>query len=62
MFDHQIRKGENETQYISRFLDILVNFARFNNILIFLVAHPRKMQKGETPSLYDISGSAHFYR
>lgn len=59
--DHQIRKGENETQYISRFLDILVNFARFNNILIFLVAHPRKMQKGETPSLYDISGSAHFY-
>jgi len=59
--DHQLRKGENETQYISRFLDILVNFARFNNVLVFLIAHPTKMQKGEIPTLYNISGSAHFY-
>jgi len=59
--DHQQNRGENETQYISRFLDVITNFARFNNILIFLVAHPRKIEKGNIPTLYDISGSANFY-
>lgn len=58
--DHQM-KGETETQYISRFLDVLVNFARYNNVLVFLVAHPTKLQKGEIPTLYSISGSANFY-
>lgn len=56
---------DSETQYISRFLDQLILFAKLNDVLIFLVAHPRKMSKtnGKTdmPSLYDISGSAHFY-
>lgn len=59
--EHQLKHGENETQYVSRFLDILVNFARFNNILLFLVAHPTKMQNGDVPTLYSISGSANFY-
>lgn len=62
--DHQY--SDSETQYISRFLDKLINFAKFNDILVFLIAHPKKMDKdaaGHTrvPSLYDISGSAHFY-
>lgn len=57
--DHQYK--DSETQYISRFLDELINFAKFNDILVFLVAHPRKMNKGDVPTLYDISGSAHFY-
>ena len=57
--DHQYK--DSETQYISRFLDELINFAKFNNVLLFLVAHPRKMGKGEVPTLYDISGSANFY-
>jgi len=62
--DHQYT--DSETQYISRFLDKLINFAKFNDVLVFLVAHPRKMDKdgnGKTrvPSLYDISGSANFY-
>lgn len=52
---------DSETQYISRFLDKITNFAKFNNVLVFLVAHPRKMQRGEVPTLYDISGSANFY-
>ena len=57
---------DSETQYISRFLDKLTNFARFNDILVFLVAHPRKMDRDalgklKTPTLYDISGSANFY-
>lgn len=59
--DHQREKGETETEYVSRFLDTLVNFARFYNILVILVAHPGKLQKGEVPNLYQISGSANFY-
>lgn len=64
--EHLKKSGENETEYISRFLDKLIMFARRNNILIFLVAHPRKMGKDaagnfEVPSLYDINGSANFY-
>jgi len=51
----------SETQYISKFLDKLTDFAKFNNVLVILVAHPRKMPKGEVPNLYDISGSANFY-
>ena len=62
--DHQYK--DSETQYISRFLDKLISFAKFNDVLVFLVAHPKKMDKdgnGKTrvPSLYDISGSANFY-
>jgi twinkle protein len=56
---------DSETQYISRFLDQIIQFAKINDILIFLVAHPKKMNKVEgkidVPSLYDISGSANFY-
>ena len=66
--DHLQEKGESETQYISRFIDRLTNFARINGVLVFLVAHPRKMQnkkddpsKYEVPTLYDINGSANFF-
>lgn len=56
---------DSETQYISRFLDELITFAKLNDVLVFLVAHPKKMSKvngkTEVPSLYDISGSANFY-
>lgn len=57
---------DSETQYISRFLDQLIQFAKMNDVLVFLVAHPKKMNKTasgkiEVPSLYDISGSANFY-
>lgn len=64
--DHQAANGESETQYISKFLDKLTTFAKFNDVLVILVAHPKKMNKGATgtyeiPNLYDISGSAHFF-
>ena len=38
------------------------NFAKTNSVHVWLVAHPRQMQawKGAAPTLYDISGSAHF--
>jgi len=57
--EHQYK--DSETQYISRFLDEIINFAKFNDVLVILVAHPKKMNKGEVPTLYDISGSANFY-
>jgi twinkle protein len=58
--------NDSETQYISRFLDQLITFAKINDLLIFLIAHPVKMGKNkegfiEVPSLYSISGSANFY-
>jgi len=65
--EHALPSGMPETNYISQLLDKLTNFSQANNILIFLVAHPRKMlkQKGnnyyEVPNLYDINGSANFY-
>lgn len=56
---------DSETQYISRFLDELITFAKINDVLVFLIAHPVKMQKVagkfEVPSLYSISGSANFF-
>ena len=38
---------DSETQYISRFLDQIIQFAKINDVLIFLVAHPKKMNKVE---------------
>lgn len=58
--------GMSETKYISRQLDRLTNFAQRNDVLVILMAHPTKQTKNkdgviEAPTLYDISGSAHFY-
>lgn len=58
--------GLSETRYISRQLDRLTNFAQQNDVLVILMAHPTKQPKNkdgviEAPTLYDISGSAHFY-
>ncbi len=62
--EHQYK--DSETQYISRFLDKLTSFARMNDVLVILVAHPRKMDRDnagklKVPSLYDINGSSNFY-
>ena len=43
--EHLRSQGESETEYISRFLDKISTFARQFNVLVFLVAHPRKMNK-----------------
>lgn len=59
--DHQYQSSDTETKYISKFLDKLTNFAKFNNVLLFLIAHPAKLKPGERPNLYSISGSAHFF-
>jgi twinkle protein len=63
--DHSRRSQENETDYVGRFLRTMIRFAKRFQVNVFIVAHPAKMQKlngkYQIPSLYDISGSAHFY-
>jgi twinkle protein len=59
--DHQYKNGITETQYISSFLDKLIMFGKLNDLLIILIAHPRKIDTSLVPTLYDISGSANFY-
>lgn len=56
----------SETQYIRQCLVRAARFASATGIHLFIVAHPQKLQKnkdGQTikPTLYDISGSAHWY-
>ena len=57
--------SKSETQYISEVLDKLTNFAQQNDVLVILMAHPRKILKETStdgvPTLYDINGSANFY-
>lgn len=60
------KSGMKETDYISLLLDRLTNFAQQHDILIILMAHPTKPAKNkdgkiDPPTLYDISGSAHFF-
>lgn len=65
--EHKIPEGYTETQYISQCLTDMKLFAVKNGVHIFLVAHPSKMYKDkqtgkhEIPTMYSISGSAHFF-
>lgn len=66
-FEHDYSEDKSVTSYVSRFLARVTNFARKHNILIVLVAHPKKIENKnkqgdyKPPGLYDISDSAHFY-
>lgn len=58
-------RGENETEYVSKSLSRCRRVARKNSLSFWIVAHPTKMLRGKNgkfpePSLYDISGSAHW--
>ena len=59
--EHQIGRNQTETQYVSQFLDKLAMFAKLNDVLVILIAHPVKLDRTEIPTLYNISGSSHFY-
>lgn len=60
-------KDELQNEKIGKMLVRLKKFALSHNVLVILIAHPRKMQKDkqsgeyEIPRLYDISGSHHFF-
>jgi twinkle protein len=59
-------KGYLGKEGIDKVLTRLTAFAQQNNVIIFLVAHPTKMQKDKTtglyelPDLYSVSGSSDF--
>lgn len=64
--DHSRPGNLTETEYISQCLTKLRRFARLHGVHLWLVAHPTKLKKEEktgkypAPTLYDISGSAHW--
>lgn len=59
--------NDNETKYVLECLNKLINFLDKYKVHGFLVAHPHKLQKDkqtkkyEVPTMYNISGSAHFF-
>ena len=59
--------SELETEFISKVLDRLHAKAIKHNIMVILVAHPRKMEwdaraaTAKMPTAYDVCGSAHFF-
>lgn len=58
-------RGHTETEFVSQLISKLKRFARHHEVTVWLVAHPAKPQRQadgsyNIPSLYDISGSAHF--
>lgn len=62
--EHDFR-GLTETQYISQELTKIRRFARFNGIHVWIIAHPTKLIKNsegkyDPPTMYDISGGAHW--
>lgn len=60
--DHSRPKHITETEYVSSMLSKVKRFAQRYDVHVWFVAHPRQLQdwQGKPPSLYDISGSAHF--
>lgn len=60
-------EGESETKYVLTCLNKLINFLDKYKVHGFLVAHPTKLQKNKqtgkynVATMYDISGSAHFF-
>lgn len=54
------RGKRTDTEYIEQMLVDLKRKARKYNILLIIVAHPRKIEEGKKATLYDISGSSNW--
>lgn len=64
--DHHRPAALSETEYISKTLTYIRQFARNNECHIWLVAHPKLIPKDKdgkrpVPTLSDVSGSAHWW-
>jgi twinkle protein len=65
--EHKRPEYQSETEYVSESMTKILNFCFRYNVHVFLIAHTTKMQKNphtkkyEIPTLYNISGSAHFF-
>jgi twinkle protein len=65
-FSHTRPLNMSETEYVSRFLQVIRRMNTELELHCFLVAHPTKLKKNDkgdydVPTAYDISGSANFY-
>jgi len=62
--EHKRQSGQTETEYISELLSKTKRFAQNSGVHVWFIAHPSKPQRfqGEViePTLFDISGSAHW--
>lgn len=63
--NHAKPTGVTSTEYVSQILSKVRRFARINDIHVFLVAHPVKLQKDKdgkypVPTPYEVSDSAHW--
>jgi twinkle protein len=62
--EHKRPDNMSETEYVSSLLSKVKRFAQNHGCHVWFVAHPAKMRteggKTPVPTLYDISGSAHF--
>lgn len=61
--EHAMPPGQREDQYISIQLAKIRRFARVNGVHVFLIAHPRQLEKNKDgnyppPTAYDIAGGA----
>jgi len=61
----QRKPSETETEYISRVLRTVRQFARRHGVHLFMVVHPTKLYRNDNgkypiPTLYDCMGSAHW--
>lgn len=63
--EHHRTHGQTETEYVSECLTKMKAFCLVTGVHLFLIAHPVKMQKTngkyDVPTMYSISGSAHFF-
>lgn len=63
--EHWRPPGLSETEYISKVLSFIRNFARVNEVHVWIVAHPQKLKREDgklpIPTPDAISGSAHFW-
>lgn len=63
--EHQRPSNQSETEYISSSLKRIRQFARQKGVHVWIVAHPAKLYRDKAgnypvPTMYDISGSAHW--
>lgn len=63
--DHSRPQNQTETEYVSRSLSLIRNWARDSNVHVWLVAHPRNIRREDgklpVPRPDMISGSQHFW-
>ena len=63
--EHKRARNQTETEYVGQLIGKCKRFARVHGVHVWFVSHPAKMQRDSggkipVPSLYDISGSAHW--